>query len=251
MGQNREFKRLKFQGILVLFVLVLISGCYTPPKDLVLVNKAGELSIEGKYDECISTCNEALAINPSNYWAYGYRGSCYCSKGNFDQAIADYRRALEISPGDQASIIGLKTALFLQSREARAQYDPSLKTRPKDLGKAAKSDSGVRPDIQLHKVIITPKRITPGSHFDLIFEFSVWDPSTEKSSISVIYSYSILEGQKVIFKSKQRQIAAPNGKNIQRVAHLTAAAKKGTYKIEVELAYKNIMAGQRVAFEIL
>ncbi len=43
----------------------------------------------------------AIAINPKLAQAYTNRGVAYYKKGDKEQAIADYRKVLEIDPSDQ------------------------------------------------------------------------------------------------------------------------------------------------------
>jgi tetratricopeptide (TPR) repeat protein len=45
-----------------------------------------------------TTGAKVLEINPRNAVAYYNRGNAYRSKGQYDQAIADYNKALEINP---------------------------------------------------------------------------------------------------------------------------------------------------------
>ncbi len=57
---------------------------------------------KGEYDLAISDCNKALEINPRLVDAYICRGLVYDRKGKYDQAISDYTKSLEI---DQSNAI--------------------------------------------------------------------------------------------------------------------------------------------------
>lgn len=167
MKENNEFHIEKSCGFFVLFTLSFIFGCYTPPKDDVLVSSAWNLCTKSKYDECISEGNKALAINPSNYYAYqvrafcyqqkheydkaiadytkllesyqfravsySHRGDCYRYKGEYDKAISDYRRSLETSPGFMPAVSGYEMALSAQTRDARAKYDAYTASQKKAI----------------------------------------------------------------------------------------------------------------------
>jgi len=52
----------------------------------------------GNYDRAIADCNKAIEINPNDAVAYYNRGSVYPDKGNYNQAIADFNKAIEINP---------------------------------------------------------------------------------------------------------------------------------------------------------
>ncbi|MGA2468126.1 MAG: tetratricopeptide repeat protein, partial [Thermodesulfobacteriota bacterium] len=53
---------------------------------------------KGQYDQAISDFNKALEINSKYAYAYNNRGMAYRDKGQYDQAISDYNKALEINP---------------------------------------------------------------------------------------------------------------------------------------------------------
>ncbi len=44
-----------------------------------------------------------IALDPSGADGYVGRGMAYAEKNEFDRAIADFRRALEIDPSDQST----------------------------------------------------------------------------------------------------------------------------------------------------
>ncbi len=55
---------------------------------------------KGQYDQAISDFNKALEINPRYNKAYNNRGITYRLKGQYDQAILDFNKAIEINPID-------------------------------------------------------------------------------------------------------------------------------------------------------
>jgi tetratricopeptide (TPR) repeat protein len=54
---------------------------------------------KGKYDEAIADYTKAISLDPNDATAYTNRGLAYESKGEVDRAIADYTKAIEINPG--------------------------------------------------------------------------------------------------------------------------------------------------------
>jgi tetratricopeptide (TPR) repeat protein len=61
-------------------------------------HRAIEYLKRGQYDNAISDLNKALEINPRYDEAYYNRGNAYFSKNQHDRAIADYSNALDINP---------------------------------------------------------------------------------------------------------------------------------------------------------
>lgn len=51
---------------------------------------------QGNYDQAIANYNKAIQINPNDAKVYVNRGVAYASRCNYDQAIADFDKALQI-----------------------------------------------------------------------------------------------------------------------------------------------------------
>ncbi len=60
----------------------------------------GESSFQkGDFDEAISNFDKAIEIDPASSMAYCNRGSAYSRKGDFDKAINDYSATIKLDPG--------------------------------------------------------------------------------------------------------------------------------------------------------
>ena len=73
------------------------------PTSLAYSNRGDAYIKVGKYDDAISDCSRAIAIDPNNTAAYAYRGVAKARKGNYDSAIDDYDRAIAIDPNYAAA----------------------------------------------------------------------------------------------------------------------------------------------------
>ena len=84
--------------LLIVMVLLLAAGCSTLQTDLNDADAYNSRGItygsKGQYDQAISDYNKALEIDPSDALAYSNRGNAYDDKGQYDQAISDHNKAL-------------------------------------------------------------------------------------------------------------------------------------------------------------
>jgi tetratricopeptide (TPR) repeat protein len=60
--------------------------------------KAGALAKLGRYEEAIASCNKGIELAPSQASAIYNRGCIYCLKNDKANAMADLKRAIEMSP---------------------------------------------------------------------------------------------------------------------------------------------------------
>jgi tetratricopeptide (TPR) repeat protein len=74
----------------------------------VSVIRGNAYSDKEMYDQAIADYSKAIAVKPDDAVAYGDRGLVYAKQGHNDLAEADFRAALKLDPTDQASKDGLK-----------------------------------------------------------------------------------------------------------------------------------------------
>jgi tetratricopeptide (TPR) repeat protein len=78
---------------------ILLFSLISCTKDAAFYVSRGNHHVEeGQYDEAISNYNKALEINPRYASAYYNRGIAYGEKGQYNEEISDYNKALEINP---------------------------------------------------------------------------------------------------------------------------------------------------------
>lgn len=69
------------------------------PKNFKIPEQLGRLQFDlGLYDESIDSLTQSLALKPDNDWAFSMRGDVYHYKKDYDKAIADYTKAIELDP---------------------------------------------------------------------------------------------------------------------------------------------------------
>jgi tetratricopeptide (TPR) repeat protein len=98
-------KRLNIKAILSVCVLIVlfIAGCakVQQPKleSAEAYNDRGvAYGRKGQYDQAIADYNKAIEINPRGAMTYKNRGSAYYHKGQIDKGISDFNKAIEIDP---------------------------------------------------------------------------------------------------------------------------------------------------------
>jgi tetratricopeptide (TPR) repeat protein len=89
---------------------------------------------KGQCDEAISNYTKALEINPRDAEAYYNRGIVYNRKSQYDEAISDFSKALKINPryGDAYHGRGGIYTKRGQYDEAISDYAKALEINPKD-----------------------------------------------------------------------------------------------------------------------
>ena len=83
--------------LLIVLLLLLAAGCTTVQTELndalAYYNRGNAYHSKGQYDQAISDFNKALEINPRDVTAYNNRGSAYLEKGLYDKAWEDVHKA--------------------------------------------------------------------------------------------------------------------------------------------------------------
>jgi tetratricopeptide (TPR) repeat protein len=91
------------------------------------------LSYVEKVDEAISQLKIGIRLNPyPDYWYYFHLGRCYAQKGQYEKALMEYKKSLQISPGALGNYIGLTMVYALLDRieEARGTFQKLLELYP-------------------------------------------------------------------------------------------------------------------------
>ncbi len=104
----------------------------------------------GEYDQAISEFTKAVEMNPKDSRAYKNRGAAYMNKGQYNQAISDYTKALEINPRD-AEVYNARGRTYYFSGKYKESWE--------DLNKAEELGYKVPPEFfdDLWKTLGTKK----------------------------------------------------------------------------------------------
>jgi lipoprotein NlpI len=77
----------------------------------------------GNYDQAILDYTKAIEIDPKYAIAYNFRGAAYSHQGNFSQAISDLNKAIEINPKDAYAYFNRGLAYYREKEYDKAWAD--------------------------------------------------------------------------------------------------------------------------------
>jgi adenylate cyclase len=92
------------------------------------------LNNAGRVDEAIAHCKQAIRLNPfPAYYYYHHLGLCYLQNGQYEDALAEFKKALQRAPNAIFNHITLAVNYSLAGREdeARASAAKALELEPK------------------------------------------------------------------------------------------------------------------------
>ncbi|MGD8382892.1 MAG: tetratricopeptide repeat protein, partial [Syntrophobacterales bacterium] len=99
--------------------------------------RGGTYLIKGQYDKAISDYNKAIELNQRHAEAYNARGGAYLAKGQYDKAISDFSMAIELNRRYAEAYSNRGGAYAL----GKGQYDlaiadctKAIELNPKDAG---------------------------------------------------------------------------------------------------------------------
>src|SRR2546423_1433110 len=122
----------KYHDVIALYQATLAQnpGCWMAEYNLGLA-----LKNQGQLDQAIAHYRRAINIWPDYVAAHYNLGGAYIEKGEFDEALAEYRRAIDIHPDEADSHNNYGSALreLKQFDEAEAEYKRALSLRPQYL----------------------------------------------------------------------------------------------------------------------
>jgi len=97
--------------------------------------RGATLSAVEQFDQAVRDYTKALEINPKYADAYWSRGYCYANARKYAEAIADYTKSLELGTNMGALVHGLRAKVYFQKSrldEAEADLKAVLQLTPND-----------------------------------------------------------------------------------------------------------------------
>jgi Tfp pilus assembly protein PilF len=86
----------------------------------------------GDFDKAIADCSKAIELDPALAKAYYYRGRAFNGKGDFEKAIADYSKAIELDPKDYEGYYNRGFSYYANKDydKAIADWSKAIELRP-------------------------------------------------------------------------------------------------------------------------
>jgi Zn-dependent protease len=84
---------------LFFFIILIVAAGSSMYASAYHYNRGNILAEEGQYDQAIPEFTKALEINPMYIEAYLNRGAAYIATGQYDEALSDFNKVIEIEPG--------------------------------------------------------------------------------------------------------------------------------------------------------
>jgi len=123
--------------IAVVFVLfsVLFVGCFgNSSRARAYTNLGSKEALNGNFESAIENYNRAIELDPSIAEAHFFRGNIYASMGNFEKAIEDCTEAIRLNPNLSVaySIRGISYIKLGKDNEAIVDLEEALRLNPND-----------------------------------------------------------------------------------------------------------------------
>ena len=106
-----------FASICVLF----LASCENPAKSRLYTEEGSKLLLRySDYKKAEETLTQAIQYDKNNYEAYYYRGCARVNAMKYDEAIADFEKAIELKPDYADAYFNMGKTYFLMHDEDKA-----------------------------------------------------------------------------------------------------------------------------------
>ena len=111
----------KLKIVISILLLFALAGCQNPTKSRVYTEEGAKLLLRySKYDEAEKTLTKAIRYDRNNCEAYYYRGCAKVNAQKFEDAIADFKKAVEIKPDYADAYFNIGKTYFIMHDEEKA-----------------------------------------------------------------------------------------------------------------------------------
>ena len=111
----------KLALLFVALCALCLSSCENPAKSRVYVQEGEKLLLRySEYKKAEETLTKAIKYDKNNYEAYYYRGCARVNAVKYDEAIADFEKAVELKPDYADAYFNLGRTYYMKHDEDKA-----------------------------------------------------------------------------------------------------------------------------------
>ena len=101
--------------------LIALTCCKNPAKSRIYTEEGSKLLLRySQFKEAEETLTKAISYDKSNFEAYYYRGCAKVNALKYDEAIADFEKAIELKPDYADAYFNIGIAYHLKLDEDKA-----------------------------------------------------------------------------------------------------------------------------------
>ncbi len=109
---------------------LFLTACENPSKSRIYTEEGAKLLLRySQFDEAEETLTKAIQYDKSNYEAYFYRGCAKVNAQKYEEAIADFEKAVELKPDYADAYFNMGRAYYLLNNEDKACENYKLAAR--------------------------------------------------------------------------------------------------------------------------
>ena len=111
----------KLALILTLLCTLFLTSCENPAKSRIYTDEGSKLLLRySEYKKAEETLTKAIKYDKNNFEAYYYRGCARVNAMKYDEAIADFEKAIEIKPDYADAYFNLGRTYYMMHDEDKA-----------------------------------------------------------------------------------------------------------------------------------
>lgn len=111
----------KLALILTAICALFLTGCENPAKSRLYTEEGSKQLLRySDYKKAEETLTEAIKYDKNNFEAYYYRGCAKVNAMKYDEAIADFEKAVELKPNYADAYFNLGKTYYLKHNEDKA-----------------------------------------------------------------------------------------------------------------------------------
>ena len=111
----------KLALVFVTLCALLLAGCENPAKSRIYTEEGSKQLLRySDYKTAEETLTEAIRYDKNNFEAYYYRGCARVNAMKYDEAIADFEKAVELKPDYADAYFNLGRTYYIKHDEDKA-----------------------------------------------------------------------------------------------------------------------------------